>query len=150
MFYCRHCWSETAKNDDGEAQPDWKANRRARKSLLQPFKDQTVVAIAERERPFRIRVGSLRFFDAGETPGRVDELGDDAAREDLWATAWIYRCPLRSWPFPWEMSPWDFVMVDGAVLRIRRSLNDKSIHDELRAIVRMTSPASNPDPFFSL
>jgi hypothetical protein len=148
VFYCGRCWSQTAKDDKREAKPDWRANARARRDLLRPFKDQTVVAVWAREResrPFPIRVGSIWFLDAGET--LYTEFGEHWT-QDLFGFSWIYRCPLRSWPLPSRegLSLWDF-LERSAGLRMRRSLNDQPIHAQLLAIVKMTSPTSDPDHF---
>jgi hypothetical protein len=150
-FYCRRCWSQTGKGAGRQAKPDWKGNARARRDLLRPFKDQTVVAVWARERegpPFPIRVGSLDFLDLGQTywtGGGLDDWEVETT-EDLFAGAWIYRCPVRTWPIPFVegLSPWDFTF-GGAQLRIRRSLNGHEVHDQLLEIVRTTTPTGNPD-----
>jgi hypothetical protein len=150
VFYCGRCWAQTPKPNERQATPDWRANARARRDLLRPFKDETVVAVWARKRegrPFPIRLGSIRFLDAGETLWyHDDEDGTTVTTEDLFGFAWIYRCPLHTWPIPFleGLSLWDFIF-GGADLRLRRSLNDERIHDQLLAIVQMTSPTSNPD-----
>lgn len=143
MTYCDDCWKQVSWQFE-PAPVDWKANRKRRRELLRPLSEERVVVIPGTQEwtyihTFTLRVGSIQFLDAGETFGIFGLPGD------LFGSAWIYRCPLRRWPFLVK-SFWDFSLGDTA-LRIPRSQNDSRKLDELRAIIRKTSPTSNPKSF---
>jgi hypothetical protein len=145
VTYCRDCSKQVASDRRRRFEPapvDWKANRKRRRDLLRPLSEERVVVFPGTQESvdansFTLRVGSIRFLDAGET------FGTHLMPGDLFGSAWIYRCPLRRWPFLVK-NFWDF-SIGGTALRIPRYQNDLRKHDELHAIIDKTSPTSDPE-----